>query len=174
MGDTGLRGTRSSAWDLVARQHGVIARRQLLERGFSAKEIAHRIAVGRLHRVRRGVYAAGRPGLTREGQWMAAVLACGPEVLLSHGSAAALWGMRPDKGGRVDVSVPDRVVRHSPGIAVHRRVRLEASTHRDISVTPPVGTLIDLAGVISARQLEAAVNEADKLDSWTSTSSAPR
>jgi hypothetical protein len=33
----------------------------------------------------RGVYAVGRPSLTRRGEWMAAVLGCGPGAMLSHG-----------------------------------------------------------------------------------------
>jgi hypothetical protein len=43
-------------WAIAKRQHGVIARTQLLELGLSAHAIRHRIAKGRLHPVRRGVY----------------------------------------------------------------------------------------------------------------------
>jgi Transcriptional regulator, AbiEi antitoxin len=78
-------------WRLASRQHGVVSRRQLLELGFSAQAIKHRVATGRLHQVARGVYAVGRPDLGREGRWMVAVLACGADALLSHTSAAALW-----------------------------------------------------------------------------------
>jgi len=67
-----------SVWALVDRQHGVIARRQLLELGMSESAIDHRIATARLHRVFRGVYAVGRPQLSQAGRWMAAVLVCGP------------------------------------------------------------------------------------------------
>jgi very-short-patch-repair endonuclease len=67
------------AWDLAARQHGVITRGQLHALGFGRGAVEHRVAIGRLHQVLRGVYAVGRPSLTREGRWMAAVLACGPE-----------------------------------------------------------------------------------------------
>jgi hypothetical protein len=107
-------------WAVVRRQHGVIARRQLLEFGLGAEAIKSRIATGRLHPVHRGVYAVGRPGLTREGLWMAAVLACGPGAVLSHGSAAALWGIRRPVA-RIDVTVPAHVTRSRPGISVHRR-----------------------------------------------------
>ncbi|HXQ88465.1 MAG TPA: hypothetical protein VN733_02400, partial [Solirubrobacterales bacterium] len=60
--------------------------------GFTGSAIEHRLATGRLHLVTRGVYAVGRYQLGREGRWTAAVLACGPDALLSHRSAAALWG----------------------------------------------------------------------------------
>jgi hypothetical protein len=65
------------AWELAGRQHGVIARRQLLALGFNAREIEHRVARGRLHLVMRGVYAVGWPGLTPKRRWMAGVLPVG-------------------------------------------------------------------------------------------------
>lgn len=72
-------------------QHGVVARRQLLALGFSAKAIEHRIASGRLRQLWPGVYVVGRPEVSERGRWMAAVLACGPKAMLSHHSAAELW-----------------------------------------------------------------------------------
>src|SRR5215204_4554581 len=78
-------------WDLVERQHGVVARRQLIALGFSERAIDHRLATGRLHRIHQGVYAVGRPSVSSHGRWMAAVLACGETAVLSHSSAAALW-----------------------------------------------------------------------------------
>jgi very-short-patch-repair endonuclease len=169
-------------WRLARRQQGVIARRQLIEAGMHPQAIKHRVASGRLHPIRRGIYAVGRPGLTQRGRWMAAVLACGPESILSHGSAAMLWGIRP--GGRathpspaafsaesgnepIDISVPTRRTPRRTGIRVHRVARwTEADiVRRDgIPVTSPVRTLIDLGTQLRARELEAAVNDADKLD----------
>src|SRR4051794_36475361 len=92
-------------WALVRRQHGVIARWQLIDAGFSEKAIEHRLRTGRLRRVHRGVYAVGRPELTQHGRWMAAVLAGGQGAALSHGSAAALWEIRKP-GATIHVSVP--------------------------------------------------------------------
>jgi Transcriptional regulator, AbiEi antitoxin len=111
----------AAAWELAARQHGVVSRRQLLELGFSAAAIRHRLAIGRLHPVYPGVYAVGRPQLTQRGRWMAAVLACGAGAVLSHDSAAMLVGLREFQLGIPEVSVP-RHNRHRPkGIIVHRR-----------------------------------------------------
>ena len=81
-------------WRLAKRQHGVVTRGQLLALGLGASAIEHRLSNGRLHPLMRGVYAVGRPDVGRLGWWMAAVLACGPKALLSHHSAAALWGIR--------------------------------------------------------------------------------
>jgi very-short-patch-repair endonuclease len=160
-----VQSRRSELWQLVDRQHGVVSRRQLLELGYGPDAIKHRVAAGRLHRVMAGVYAVGRPQLTQPGRWMAAVLSCGPDAVLSHGSAAALWGIRSVSTGRVEVSVPIRVRRSPAGIVVHRRAILaagEVTRHRGIPVTIPICTLIDVATCLSRDQLEAAVNEADK------------
>jgi very-short-patch-repair endonuclease len=150
-------------WKLAARQHGVVTRSQLRALGYRPDEIDRRVRRGRLHRVHRGVYAVGRPGLTPHGTWLAAVLSCGPHAALSHGSAAALWRIRRTSGPR-EVSVPRRVLRRHAGIVVHRRTAFEATTHDGIPVTTPVCTLVDLAASLSPESLEAAVNEADSLD----------
>ena len=145
----------------------MIARAQLLALGMSRRAIEHRIAIGRLHSVRRGVYAVGRRELTREGEWMAAILACGGGALLSHESAAALWRIRPDRHGPIEVSVPGTVFRRAAGIRAHRRATLapqDRAAHRGIPLTSPVRTILDLATRLASGQLERTVNEADKLD----------
>src|SRR5919201_3156050 len=150
---------RQSIWKLVQRQHGVVARWQLFELGMSRHGIDHRIAKGRLHPVWRGVYAVGRPQLTQEGWWMAAALACGPGALLSHRSAAALWGIGPRHPGATHVSVLGRSIRSRHGIVVHRRTLTEADvTQRlGIPVIAVVPTLVDLAAELSRDSLEAAI-----------------
>jgi len=160
------RGSDATIWALVRRQHGAVARRQLLELGLSARRIERRIASGRLHPVWRGVYAVGRPELGRRGRWMAAVLACGPNAVLSHGSAAALWGFGEERGDAIDVSVPASRRGRQRGIRVHRRamaILADVATHEGIPLTSPVRTLIDQATRLRPMQLERTVNEADKL-----------
>ena len=71
----------------------------------SERAVSRRAAAGRLHRVHRGVYAVGHPVLTGHGRLMAAVLAGGEGAVLSHASAAALWGMRSSDAERTDITV---------------------------------------------------------------------
>jgi very-short-patch-repair endonuclease len=152
---------------LAERQHGVVAREQMIALGFNPRAIEHRIAQGRLHPVFRGVYGVGRPQLTLHGRWLAAVLACGPEAVLSHESAAALLRIRPQRARQVEVSVPLAKPRRPPGIVVHRRAVLgpgQVTKHQCIPVTTPTCTLIDIATRVTRDELEAAVNEADKRD----------
>ena len=150
-------------WQLVTRQHGVVTRRQLLDLGLTSKAIEHRVSRGRLYPVAFGVYAVGRVQLTQFGLWMAAVLSCGPGAALSHTSSAAHLGIvRPS--GVIEVSAP--ALRRRPGIVVHRRRDLEGHVmpHLGIPVTTPFSTLVDLGTRLSRRELEAAVNAADRLD----------
>src|SRR3954471_7772746 len=96
----------SEAWATAGRQHWGITRRQLLAIGFTSEAIDVRLEDARLHRVFAGVYAAGRPHLTRDGYLMAAVLACGAGAGLSDYSAAELYDMMKRRPGPVHVSVP--------------------------------------------------------------------
>ena len=92
---------------------------------------------------------------------MAAVLAAGPNAVLSHHAAAALWGMRETRRSRPDVIAPRRVDRD--GIEAPRTTLPpdERTTHRGIPVTTPARTLFDLAGVLTPEQLETAITEAE-------------
>jgi very-short-patch-repair endonuclease len=159
--------TSSRLWQLVRHQHGVVTRRQLLDAGLTPSAIKHRRDTGRLHPVSPGVYAVGRPELSLHGRWIAAVLSCGPGAALSHESAAALWGIRAERAKRIEVSVPRSRHPRRAGIHVYRRTDLGSgllTRRHGIPITTPVCTLIDLATCLSEDALEAAINEADRLD----------
>src|SRR3954452_14596563 len=145
-----------SAWDLARIQHGVITRIQLLRLGFTRSALRHRIATGRLREVYPGVYAVGQLALTQEGEWMAAVLACGETAALSHDSAAALWRITRADGDAIHVSVLGQR-RPRNGIVVHRRRELDPVRRDGIRVTTPAQTLLDLG---APPQLEQAIGEA--------------
>src|SRR4051794_5788160 len=123
-GEGGKRERSQAAWRLARRQHEVLTREQLLKLGFSRRQIERRIESGRLHRIRSGIYAVGRPSLTPNGRWMAAVLACGEGAVLSHSSAAALWRFGHEQRGLVEVSLPSSSRRRRPGLRIHRRPSL--------------------------------------------------
>src|SRR5205814_1308090 len=110
---------------LAARQHGVVTAAQLAQIGLGSSAISSRVKSGRLHRVRRGVYAVGHARLSQHGLWMAAVLAAGLGAVLSHLSAATLWQAWRRKVADVDVVAPRSVHRLS-GIRVHRCRNLDS------------------------------------------------
>ena len=158
-------------WSLVRRQHGVISGEQLVALGFSDEAIKHRVRRGRLVPLWRGVFAVGRLEPTREAWWMGAVLAAGKDAVLSHDSAAALLGLHPT-GRRlatagvdpIHVSIPaDRRVRLD-NIQAHRRKQMPPTTTKGpIPLSQPLFTLVDLAATLGDRELESAINEADRL-----------
>lgn len=168
-----MRDKRAPAADVLvariaARQHGVVSVAQLAEAGIGRSGIARRVEAGRLHRIHRGVYAVGHPGLCDQGRWMAAVLACGEGSVLSHRSAAALWALLPARGGPVDVTIPSSNGRaRRAGIRLHRSPSLTdaATTHQKrIAVTTPARTITDLRRVAPPNQVRKAIRQAEFLD----------
>jgi hypothetical protein len=112
----------------------------------------------------RGVYAVGHRSLRPEGHWLAAVLAGGDGAVLSHRSAAALWGIRQTARAAIEITVP-RQRRPRASIDTHRG-RLsadETTTESGIPVTTPARTLLDLAAVLTEHQLTRAAERAEAL-----------
>jgi very-short-patch-repair endonuclease/predicted transcriptional regulator of viral defense system len=152
--------------ELAARQHGVISLPQLKSLGLGPSGVRRRVAVGKLQRLHRGVYAIGLARRSVEATYMAAVLACGPKAVLFHRSAADHLGLRPCSRRAVDVTVPGRAGKERSGIDVHRATGLDerdAQTVRGIPCTTVARTLLDLATTIDKTALERAVEQAEKL-----------
>ncbi|HEX6602026.1 MAG TPA: type IV toxin-antitoxin system AbiEi family antitoxin domain-containing protein, partial [Solirubrobacterales bacterium] len=149
---------------LAAQQHGVVALWQLVDLGLNQALVEWRVDIGRMHRIHQGVYAVGHRLLTPNGHRMAAVIACGPEAVLSHRSAAALWGLREDTRSRIDVTAPGRRGRIPAGIDAHRHGFLRSPDRTAVEGIPCTSvsrTLLDLAAVVPYRQLRYAVKQAE-------------
>jgi hypothetical protein len=152
---------------LAATQHGVVALHQLEARGLGGRGARHRVANGRLHRLFPGVYAVGHPSVSIDARRIGAVLACGQGAVLSRFSAATTWGMLNGDGKRFDVVAPGRSggrVGDAGTIDLRRTRRLpdaDVTALRGIPITTVGRTLLDLAGVASARVLQRAVHEAE-------------
>ena len=150
---------------IAARQHGVFTLGQLLALGLSAAAVYKRAQRGRLHRVHRGVYSLAPPNLLkREGRWMAAVLAAGPNTVLSHRNAAALHGLLSNNRVNVEVTVAGRTARNHPGVEIHRSAGLieaDITVVNNIACTTVARTLFHLADVLDRRRLERAFDQAD-------------
>jgi very-short-patch-repair endonuclease len=152
--------------ELAARQHGVVSLSQLLGLGLSRQAVARRASAGRLHRVHRGVYAVGHRRLTREGKWLAAVLTYGPGTLLSHRSALALHGVRPDNRPLTEITVPLMSARSRTGIRAHGSASLERTDRSivdGIPCTSVARSLLDSAPALGLKGTERAVEQAEIL-----------
>jgi very-short-patch-repair endonuclease len=158
---------------IAATQHGVVTTAQLSAAHVSPAGVTRRVAAGRLHRIHRGVYAVGHRSLSERGRWMAAVLAYGEGAVLSHLSAAELWGIRRrstagERGAtKVEVTVPrDSGRAKRTGITLHRSATLspdQCTWASGIPVTTPARTLDDLRSIVPATQLARAIREAEFL-----------
>jgi hypothetical protein len=149
--------------DLAGRQHGVIARRQLMELGLGREAIRRRLVIGRLHEMQPLVYAVGHTVLSQEARWMAAVLACGPDAVLSHWSAAAHWRIRDRRSGPIDVTSPSKT-KSRASIRRHYVVLPadEVTVERGIPVTTPPRTIFDLAaGGAPGYVVESALRQSE-------------
>jgi hypothetical protein len=156
--DAAIAGREEPAW---RRQ-----RAQLRDLGLTDGGITARVRRGTIHRRHHGVYAVGHTVLGARGRWMAAVLACRPNGVLSHAAAGALWDLRRSETGTVDVTVTGTGTggrQRRPGIRVHRARALDGQTDvKDgIPVTTPGRAILDLATTLDRRGIERLLDHAE-------------
>lgn len=152
---------------VASRQHTLVAAAQLRHLGIDQNATEHRVRLGRLWPIHRGVFAVGHPELTQEGRLLAAVLALGEGAVLSHVPAAVHWCFLSKRwlfeDGCVDVTTPRRL-KPRPGIRPHTDTRLVAADwtrHGAIPITTPARSLYDIATLLPDRSLRRAVHEAE-------------
>jgi very-short-patch-repair endonuclease len=153
----------------AADHHAVASHGELRELGLGARAIEYRLAIGRLHRKYKAVYAIGHPLLTREGRWRAAVLACGKTAVLSHWDAAAHWGLMPARGRLIHVTKPSSSGRDPDRtrIRLHRVATLrpwECTLIEEMPTTTVARTLLDLSPHLRPRAMEDAIAHANRLE----------
>jgi Transcriptional regulator, AbiEi antitoxin len=151
--------TKPARQRLTTEQHGILTRSQLLHAGGGPDTIRHWIKAGRLIRLHQGVYALGHLAPSPHAKSMAAVLACGPRAVLSHRSAAHLYGLLRSTGP-IEITAPTKRTR--PGLIVHRNQLTDrtVATHWGIRTTTAARTLTDLAHTLELAALTRAVNDA--------------
>jgi Transcriptional regulator, AbiEi antitoxin len=151
---------------LANRQHGVVSVRQLITLcGYSRSAIDREVAARRLHRLHRGVFAVGHTQISTHGKCLAAVLTCGPGALLSHRSAAWLWGLsrRSPLPAHVIAPVPRK---ERPPIVLHRSVSLTDDDRKlveGIPVTSVPRTLLDSAVDARPGEIDTMLERGEEL-----------
>lgn len=167
-----MRGFGDTIARLAGRQHGRVSWEQLVAVGIDARRIERWLADGRLLRVHHGVYAVGHLAASARGDYMAAVLACGPGAVLSHRAAGHLLGILPGKAPAPEVTVPTTAGRRRPGIVVHRVRTLhlaDTSVLDRIPITTVPRVALDLAPGLVAADLARLCHEA-----WVRHRTRPR
>jgi hypothetical protein len=124
---------------LIADQGGVISRSQGAEFGLAGEEMRNRVRFADWQRLQRGVYATFSGDIRRETRLWAALLRAGPEAVLSHQTAAELYGLLERPSPMIQLTVPATTnpVKHGkiPGVVVHRSRILDVTRHPVLS--PP-------------------------------------
>src|SRR6266568_5027299 len=146
---------------LADAQYGVFSREQLCGFGVTKGMIHRRVAAGRWERMNPRVFRiAGAPESWRQ-SLRAATLGWGDAARVSHRAASGLWRLAGFEPGIIELTVPRSRQRAVPGI-VHRNMLFEAdATILDrIPITTPARTVIDIASVCAAEQVEEAFDDA--------------
>jgi hypothetical protein len=144
---------------LASRQRGYATRRQLFALGESRDAVDYRVKVGRLIPDFAGVYGVGHLSKDPVDRAFGAVLACGDGAVLSHQSAATLWGIYRHWRRPLHVTAPSGHCRK--GIVVHRAKLHPRDRTRQLGlpVTSPARTLLDNAPRLTEKALTRAVND---------------
>jgi very-short-patch-repair endonuclease len=148
---------------MAGEEKGVLTLDELRACGMSRTAVKRRARRGLLHRLHQGVYAVGHRALPKEAEWLGVVKACGPGAVLSHFSAAALWGLVNWDWRRPEVTVPATRRPRQPGIRIHQSeilTRRDWRIHDGIPVTTPAWTILDLASQMPYKRLRRIVREA--------------
>jgi hypothetical protein len=143
----------------AARQRGLVTRRQVMAAGGGRGLIVHRLEVGRWVLAGPGVYRVAGVPVTWKQRALAACLVAGDGAVVSHRSAAVLWGISGFRPGPLEITVPfGRSTRN--GLArVHRSALIEPVRRDGIPTARPARTLLDLGAVVGGDRLEEAVDD---------------
>jgi very-short-patch-repair endonuclease len=151
--------------DLAHRQHGVVSIRQLRWLGYSHSSVEKAVAGGRWHRLHQGVYAVGHTNLSLHGRCLAAVLASGPNSLLSHYSAGWLLGLISTRPVPIHVTTPLPRKRRGAVRIHHSRTLIDddRALEEGIPVTSVARTALDLAAILRFRNLRRLIRRSEEL-----------
>ena len=147
---------------VAGKQRSLITRRQLLDLGATVRQVETWLAAGLLFRVHHGVYALAGARQDFDFRVLAGVLAAGPEAVISHRTAAGLFGLRRVTCSSIEVTVSGRRAPKGGGLVAHRSELLlpeDRTTIGIVPVTSPARTLLDLAPVLDTFRLGGALDD---------------
>jgi very-short-patch-repair endonuclease len=142
--------------------HGVFTVSQAAALGVSRDRVGTLVRSGWAERVRPGVYRVRAAPRTAHQRLLIGVWGAGPDAAASHRSGARLWSVPGNPGGPIEVSRPRGRSQRTERGTIHGSLWLPPShltVRFGIPVTTPARTAFDLAGVVSAAQLERDVDD---------------
>jgi hypothetical protein len=145
--------------------YGVITWDEAIRLGASKDYIRSKLDSGAWIRVHRGVYRDAAVPRSPNQDLRAAFRATGGTGVVSHGSAAWLWDLVPTPPTPPELTVPlglGKAIRPA-GLTIHRYRDLDiakAIHRRDVLVTNPMRTIVDLAATFPSDALTSAIDNA--------------
>ncbi|MDV8023541.1 DUF559 domain-containing protein [Rhodococcus sp. IEGM 1330] len=131
---------------------GVHTAVDLMAQGMSRSTITRRTASGQLIRVLPGIYATNKPDFL---DLCTAVTLWKPDAVLSHLTAAWLWGLVEDEPPQVAATVPPSARQQAPAwVKIHRRRVPESDRCRDLPVVTLAQVFVDVAATLTGEELE--------------------
>ncbi|HUN38214.1 MAG TPA: hypothetical protein VMU95_39995 [Trebonia sp.] len=152
--------------ELLAAQGNCVTHEQAVEQGQTRHHIVTHLGRGRLMRLYRGVFYAGSEPVPRVSQLWGAVLRVGHGGVISHETAAELFGFADGPSDSIHVSVPRTAGRlpESDGIKLHYSARLPMAVFKPAPgyvtpdgqrmppVTYPMDAVLDIAHACPTEQ----------------------
>lgn len=151
----------SAVTNLARRQFGIAARSQLADLGLSPKMIRTRRQSGFLTDLYPGAFLVGGSPIRWETRLLAAQFSLGTRAVVSHRSAAALRGLEGYEPGPLDLTVLGSGRGGLPGVRIYRSTACsiaDFSSKGPFRLSKPERLLVELAGVVSPRMLEVALD----------------
>ena len=160
MSDDPKRSPGERLYDVAERQAGYFTTAQAKETGFSQSQLTYHVRSGRFIRARRGVYRLTRFPATPYEDLFVAWLAAGPDAVISHDSALALYDLSDALPARIHLTVPRSASRRRRGLALHTNQLdpEEVTTVEGLPVTTVSRTIADVAasGLAEEQVIQAA------------------
>jgi very-short-patch-repair endonuclease len=151
-----------ASW-VASQQLHLITTHQANASGLTKHALTTRCKNGLLYRVHHTVYLFGQPTFLPGAREFAAILACGEDAVVSHASAAGLYGLIEARHGDVEITVASRNGRRRAGIRIHRVDALHEDDRghlRGIPIVSPARALLDFAAEATGDELERGIAEA--------------
>ena len=150
-------------YQVAEQQAGYFTAPQSRQAGFSRSLLAYHLGTGRFERVRPHVYRLARFPASPHEDLYVAWLHGGPDAVISHDSALALYELSDVLPGEIHVTVPRTASRRRRGLRLHtkRLGQQEVTRYEGLPVTTVLRTLTDVAAAgLAEEQVRQAIREA--------------
>jgi len=153
----------NTLYQIAEQQAGYFTTAQASVAGFTRPLIAYHVRKGQFQRIKHGIYRLVRFPEMPQADLSIALLEVGPQAVISHDSALALYDLSDSLPGAIHLTVPRTSSRRHPELRLHtsRLSRDEVTQRGGLPVTTVTRTLVDLiTGHWPEEQILQAIQEA--------------